>query len=238
MKKISIWASHHRWASRLLIVGLYMLLNVVGFVAGDIIFSNGIIISGWIIYGIALVFLAAVILYPSRKEKTSYNNFYRYQKLTDLCLITTTFLLVVSYGNHNNTTQPVNNSPFYTTLSFASTSFPATDKSENPAVKKKKDRKTLRQKLRANIHLLRQEYRSASSGEKAALIVVSVLVALLLFFLVASLSCNLSCSGSGGAATVVLIFGTGLIIFLLVRVIKRINRGKPIPPTSPPANGL
>jgi hypothetical protein len=51
------------------------------------------------------------------------------------------------------------------------------------------------------------------------------LIAVGLIGLVAALSCNLSCSGSEAAALLLLIFGTGLIIFLLVKVIKRINDG-------------
>ena len=75
--------------------------------------------------------------------------------------------------------------------------------------------------------MLRKEYKDATNGERTALIILCILIAIGLLLLVAGLSCNLSCSGSEGAATVVLIFGTGLIIFLLVKVIKRINRGKP-----------
>ncbi len=80
--------------------------------------------------------------------------------------------------------------------------------------------------------MLRQEYKDATKGERTALIVLSILIALGLLSLVAALSCNLSCSGSEGGAAVVAILGTGLIIFLLVKIIKRINRGKPKEETS------
>ena len=54
---------------------------------------------------------------------------------------------------------------------------------------------------------------------------MSVIIAAGLLLLLAGLSCEISCSGSEGAAIAVGLLGTGLIIFLLVRVIQRINRG-------------
>jgi hypothetical protein len=41
---------------------------------------------------------------------------------------------------------------------------------------------------------------------------------------VAALSCSLSCSGQAGASALVAIFGTALVIFLLVLAIRGINK--------------
>ncbi len=88
----------------------------------------------------------------------------------------------------------------------------------------------MEKKLRDNIRTIRREYKDAAPGERTALIILSIIVAVALLFLVLSASCSLSCSGSDGAALVVGLLGTGLIVFLTVRVIKRINRGRPEKP--------
>lgn len=236
MKKISLWARQHRWQTRVLIVVIYIILNGIGLFVGDLLFLSGLSIPSSIIYTTCFVFLLGFISYPSKKDKAAYKNFYRRQKLTDFVLISTTFLLVVSYGNHYNTAPSLSQSPFHSLYALANKPVPtilnknATE--EKPVIKKKKGIKNLKQKLRENIRLLKKEYKDASKGEKAALIILSVLIALGLFFLLAALSCNISCSGSEGAATVILLLGTALIVFLLVKVIKRINRGKPKEQTS------
>jgi hypothetical protein len=96
-------------------------------------------------------------------------------------------------------------------------------------------KKKMWQQLRKNIRYIRQHYRQASGGEKAALIILSILVALALLYVVMALSCGIACSGSEGLALFVALLGTGLIVFLLVWVIKSINRKdrvKPKPETS------
>ena len=56
------------------------------------------------------------------------------------------------------------------------------------------------------------------------LIILSVLVALGLVLLVTSLACELSCNGSEAAAVVLAIGGTALVVFLLIVVLKSLNR--------------
>jgi len=241
MKKISLWARHHRWQTRFLILVIYIALNLTGLFLGDVLFASGVVISSFVIYAVCFVFLMGLILYPSRKDKASYKNFYHRQKLNDFILGATTFLLIVSVGNHYNASQSLSHSPFQSVYAIASTTASTEpNKIEDPAktiVKKKKGIKNLRQKLKENIRLLRKEYKDASKGEKTALIILSVIIALGLLLLLGSLSCSISCSGSEGGAIVVAVLGTGLIIFLLVRVIKRINRGKPEKEKTPVTSG-
>ncbi len=232
MKKISLWASKHPWQSRFLIVLIYLALNFIGLVAGDVLFSSHLIIPADSIYVTSIIFLLAILLYPQKKNKHRYTNFYKRQKLTDFILASTSFLLIISFGNHYNTTHPLTNSPFHSLYAIANSPVPATVlpfkhfTKEKPVIKKKKGIKNLKQKLRDNIRLLRKEYKSSTNGEKTALIVLAILVAAGLLLLLAALACNISCAGSEGAAVVVALLGTGLIIFLLVRVIKRLKRGK------------
>ena len=99
-------------------------------------------------------------------------------------------------------------------------------KEETKATSKKPfSKKELKKKLKNKWKEFRKHYKESTKGEKTALIILSVIIAAGLLLLLAGLSCEISCSGSEGAAIAVGLLGTGLIIFLLVRVIQRINRG-------------
>lgn len=231
MKKISFWACHHRFQARLLILLIYIFLNGIGLFLGDVLFSSGITIPAFLIYATCFAFVLACGIYPLKKDKAHYKNFYRRKKLTDLLLSATTFFLIISFGNHYNNTRAILSSPYQSVYALESNPAPTYfnekfNKAE-PGVKKKSGIKSLKQKLRENIRLLRKEYKNSSNGEKTALIILSILVAIALLFLLAALSCSIACGGAEGAAIVVALLGTALIIFLLAKVIKGINRGKP-----------
>jgi hypothetical protein len=237
MKKISIWASANKWPSRIIIVGSYFVLNTIALFLGDALAISNMIIPALWIYVLGVIAIASFILYPSKKDKSSYNNFYKTQKTCDLLLISTGFLLIIGFGNHYHLSR--NQSPFSFTYAGAasiSTGKNATElKLIEPAPKKKGSLiRQWKQKLKENIRRIRKEYKDASPGEKTALIIVTILVALLLLYLVAALSCNISCSGNDAAAVIVLLLGTGLLVFFTVRVIKRINRGTPRKPKEVP----
>ena len=63
-----------------------------------------------------------------------------------------------------------------------------------------------------------------SNGAKVGLIILCVLAAIGLLYGVAALACSLSCGGSEGAATLVMIGGVGVIAFLLVIAIRAITK--------------
>lgn len=233
MKKISIWASVNKWPARIIIVVSYFVLNTIALFLGDALFiANAIIPALWI-YVLGFIAIAAFIFYPSKKTKSDYANFYRSQKTCDLLLISTGFLLIIAFGNHYQI--PNSQSPFSFTYAVAASSSMEKGVTElkviGPAPKKKGYLiRQWKQKLKENIRRIRQEYKDASPGQKTALIIVTILVALILLYLVAALSCNISCSGNDAAAVIVLLLGTGLLVFLTVRMIKRINRGGPRKP--------
>jgi len=208
MRNISVWAYRHKWTARFIIVGSFFILNCIGLFLGDVLIASGTLISSIWIYLISFIFIAGFITYPSRKEKKAYKNFYNRQKTSDLLLVSTTFLLIICFGNHYSL--PKNQSPFSFTYANATelTSANTTtihETSIDPSPKKKKTSiiKKWKQKIRDNIRTIRREYKDATPGERTALIVLSIIVALGLFFLVLSASCSLSCSGADGAASVV-----------------------------------
>ncbi len=84
---------------------------------------------------------------------------------------------------------------------------------------------TQKEKLRLikkQIKTIKQNPETPKS-DKTPLIILSVIAALFLLYGLAGLACSIECSGSEGLAILVALAGTFLIIFLLVKVIKRIN---------------
>ena len=71
-----------------------------------------------------------------------------------------------------------------------------------------------------------KQNKDTTKGEKTALIILSVLIAIGLLLGLAALSCSISCGGSEALAIIVALAGTFLIVFLLVRIIKRISHPK------------
>lgn len=158
-------------------------------------------------------------------------------------LVASTFCMVVYFGN-----QPDKIFRSSTPLSAAApSSFPkdstiksyktietfrASMKDETGKTLKWKEKKKL---LKEQIRAIKKDT-EMSKGAKVALIVLSVLVAIGLFYLVAALACNLSCGGSEGAASLVLIGGSALIIFFLIIAIRAIvgRKKKPKQPKSDP----
>ena len=85
-------------------------------------------------------------------------------------------------------------------------------KDENGKMLKWKERKKM---LKEQVKEIKKA-NNLSNGEKALLVILSVLVAAGLLYLVAALSCSLSCSGSDAAAVLVGVGGIALVIFLLI----------------------
>ncbi|MBA2500508.1 MAG: hypothetical protein H0V30_12335 [Chitinophagaceae bacterium] len=232
MRKISYWARRHIMLTRLLIGLLYIVINLLGLFLGDLLFSADIILTILFIYlPIGLLF-TGVLIYPSKERKNSYKNFYRQQKTADLLLAVSTFLFIVYGGNSINRTSYNSFSGAYAITfshapptSVASTAIAHPDASADKMIKKPLSKKELRKNLKSKWKEFRKQYKESTKGEKAALIILSIIIAVGLVYLMAALSCGIACSGSEGLAIVVGILGTGLIIFLLVRVIQRINRG-------------
>ena len=232
MRKISTWARRHIMLTRFLIGLLYIVLNLLALFLGDLLFFTNITLPVLFIYFPFALFFTGLILYPVKGRKHSYKNFYFQQKSADLLLAVSSFLLVVYGGNALNKTSYTSFSGAYAT-SFSIPSNQQVKTKSNieskedskPAVKKPLSKKELKKKLKSKWKDFRKHYKESTKGEKTALIILSIIIAAGLLMLVGALSCELACAGSDGAAIAVGILGTGLIIFLLVRVIQRINRG-------------
>jgi energy-coupling factor transporter transmembrane protein EcfT len=234
MKKISYWARSHKWASRIIIVVSFIVLDVLAVLSGDLLRQLSVVIPfSWLLLFI-LLFLAAAMTYPAKNKKGVRINaakFYTLQKSCDFILVASTFFMFM-YGGNN----PHKLFRFYPALHAAlknESSIPADSlgkkyRSVKEFAAMMKDAKGNELKWKEKRKLLKTQIseikksNELSSGEKTLLVIASILVALGLISLIAALACDLSCSGADAAAALVGIGGTALIVYLLVITIRSI----------------
>ena len=224
MKSISFWAHNHKAAARISIILIYFLLNAVGLFMGDILFSMNILLSPLYYVFAILIGIFGLIIYPSKKIKSTHKNFYFQQKTADIILLISTFIFIIYTGNiiYNPGYKAVENTWASNAVRLNSnTSSPGTN--QRVIVSKKEGHK----KLRNIIREFRKRYKESTKGQKTLYIIISAIVAAGLILGVSVLSCNIGCSGSVALAYIVLFLGLGGIIFGLVKIIQRINRGGP-----------
>lgn len=234
MKKISLWAKNNKWQARFLIFGIYLLLNLLGIATGRMLNDLQISVSGNAFLFFVLLFLAGMFAYPLKSNwKNTGISFYTRQKSCDFLLAASTFCMIIYIGN-NYPHLISNHSAGYSAV-HASVSFPVDSmktsyekmaafsqkiKGENNKQLSWKEKKKL---LKKQVKEIKASNEISPTG-KIFLITLSALVALGLLSLLAYLSCSLSCGGAEGLAIAVAILGTGLIVFLLARIIRSINR--------------
>ena len=237
MKKISFWAKNHKWLSRIIIILSIIIINIAGIRVGTLLNDLNVVLPLFIFLLLIVLYCVAVLYYPSKESKqgSPHGAFYKRQKTCDFILTASAFCMMICISNDH-----FSDTKFFTTLhatipakpvlpgdSAAKTyktiaAFSASLKDENGKSLKWKEKKKL---LKAQIRGIKKASNMSTAG-KIGLIVLSVVVALGLLTAVASLACDLSCSGSDGAALLVGIGGTALIIFLLTISIKAILRKK------------
>ena len=224
MRNISLWAFRHKRVTRLLFIIVYALLNLTALFFNEVLLDAGVVIPLYLSYLLCIPFLLALVVYPSKKEKYRFKNFYVLQKTMDGVLATLSFCLVVCAINQHMQAPKYFS---YTPVSAAEPSLKPGKPLQHIKARVKQYSFVLKhwKQLKKNYQLLRNEYRQAAGSDKVAAIILVSLLAAGLLLLIAGLSCNLSCSGNEGAAVAVGILGTGLVVFLLVIAIRRINRG-------------
>jgi hypothetical protein len=192
-----------------------MLLNLTGLFLGDIFYESGIETGANTVYIITAVFLAGFVFYPLKGEKSRFLSNYAFRKTFDFILIFSTFLLVISFGSGSEAFSGNSNNAHASTVE--------TETEESPG-KNKRKKKDLRKKITDNLRVIQKLYKQGSRTEKGILIALTILVAALAFYILLAWSCSISCSGLYSSAIIVGILGTGIIIFITIRVIRGINR--------------
>ncbi|MBL7723344.1 MAG: hypothetical protein JNK27_04305 [Chitinophagaceae bacterium] len=234
MRKISTWAKAHKWPARIILVVSLLLLNITGILTGLLLKDLSVIIPGSVFLLTILIYVWAILSYPARSTRSRYapGQYYTKQKTRDFILAATAFVLFVCISNNNKIVPASSLSLQAATNAHPSDSqgraykpvwkFSASMKDENGKMLKWKERKKL---LKEQIRGIKKS-NELSNGGKVALTILAVLAALGLLYLVASLACNLSCSGSDAAAVIVGLGGGALVIVLLVVAIRAIYNKK------------
>jgi hypothetical protein len=218
MKLLSRWAQHHQWTARLLIILVfYPILNLSGWILGDLLQSEGIVLGSVWSYLLCGSILALFFIYPNKKDRR-YRN-WRFRKTLDCLLILCTFGCILFSGNR----YAAGSSLELFTQGHATTQAPALDQARMEQPPKKKG-------LRKLVRELRRKYRDADNGSKVALTILVVVIFVFAVFGLAALSCSIACSGAEGLAYIVFFLGLGGLIFGLVKLLQRIKRGKKKPP--------
>ncbi|HKP31952.1 MAG TPA: hypothetical protein VJT83_04475 [Chitinophagaceae bacterium] len=220
MKKISIWASQHKWASRILIVTMYVLLNMVGWFLANLLpqFSDNF--ASILLWSFSLLTFYIFLIYPSFKR-----NYFR-RKMCDLVLITCTLGFVIVICNNGNViprnnvygasiegrdTNSLKNHPLY--VNFKS-KLEGLDKSK---LTKREKRRIMKTQIKAIMH-----EKGMSAADRALMIFLCVILGIALLFGVALLSCAIGCGGSEALAVVVGLLGIVGVIFFVAWLAKKI----------------
>lgn len=191
---------------------------------GDILFSMNILLSPLFYVFAILLGIFGLIIYPSKKIKSAHKNFYFQKKTADFFLLISTFIFIIYTGNiiYNPSYKAVENT-------WASNAVRLNSNTTSPGINQRVivSKKKSGKKLRTIIREFRKKYKSSTKGQKTIYIILAAIVAAGLILVVSALSCNIGCSGSLALAYIVLFLGLGGIIFGLVKIIQRINRGGP-----------
>lgn len=234
MRRLSCWAKNNKAQARIIIVLSFVLLTGIGIATGILLKDIGVSFSSTPLLAVIVAYCIGIVAYPSKLLKGNKLNaaaFYIRQKTCDLLLVASTFCMIMyianrpeklfAYSDMVNAAIPAAGTfPTDSTVKMykAIDAFRASLKDENGKSLKWKEKKRL---LKEQVRAIKKSG-DLSPAAKVGLIILSVLVAMGLFYLVAALACNLSCGGSEGAATLVLLAGTGLIIVLLILAIRAI----------------
>lgn len=217
MKQISLWAYNHKWSARISIVLLWILLHSLAWLLSGLIDIPPILTkSGSIFLSIAVLILFYEAALAGKRHT------YLKRKMLDGALALTTFLLLF-FSSGDRLSQGQANA-----IASVSTIIPAKQYLEKSKIETQKKSPLLKKwkKIRHYTNLIQKELSKDESTKKTLLIILTILLGLAALILVMALSCSISCNGGGeGAALAVLILGGGGIIFLVYKIIQRINRG-------------
>lgn len=229
MKHISSWAHAHKVEARIAIFLIYIILNISGLFVGDILYSMDINLPQWILILACIVTVVGAFLYPLKKHKHRYLNFYKRQKFFDGLLVFATFIFIVFTGNQiNNKHEPFIGRSFASNIisrSFSETSSNISNEKKigEESLSKKQQKRSFKMWIKS----LRKSYKARDNSGKTLRIILVVPGAIGLSFLLMGLACNIACSGAEALGYIVGIGGIAAVIFGAVKLIQRITRGKP-----------
>jgi hypothetical protein len=212
MKSISFWAKTNYKTARILITIVQIALLIGAIYIGTTLEQIGIKLSTLFCFIAIGILLIAAAIYPSKAKQ---KNRYIFQKICDIITAAAVFCCICFFSNNSNRIASINTS----TMIYGSFATSSSNENESP-ITATTSKKALKKQVTATIKELRK-YKSISAGKVLGILLVVVLSCVLILFL-AALSCSLSCSGSGAAASILLFGGLAGVILLAALVIRRI----------------
>jgi hypothetical protein len=233
MKKLSRWASHHIIAARTLIVILQIVVALLAiFTANQLSILNIHFSLPWIYVAIVL-FISLVIFYPHTVANP--RTHFKKQKTFDFLLVALGFCLVTLLCDQLN--QPLISSSPASASSFVKNppayknpeagkllaAFKSGEKSKFSSHEKRIIRKEFKYQLKK--FAWEKITGRDSDSTQTLLTILTITVAVGLFLLIASLACEVSCSGSDAGAILIVVLGTAGLVWACIAIIRAINRG-------------
>ncbi|HAD12464.1 MAG TPA: hypothetical protein DCF33_08495 [Saprospirales bacterium] len=226
MKNLSRWAKSHPIQARWIIAAAHLLLFLLAFCAGFLLWLNDFEYSPIALDVFTTLFLLGVIFYPIKRAKhLLWKHSYERQKTFDFVIVLTGFLSLTSLTSIKMEQASMSASTAYA-LKTASL-MPEEKSSQRTSFREKiswrhlvKNAKMLKKELKQARKLSKTE--GDQVGLKILLTVLTFILAIGLAGVIAYLSCWLACDGMEGAATLVAIGGVALIVFLTIISIRAI----------------
>ena len=224
MKKISLWAKHHVFATRIIIFFIHLLLIVLAFyISENIPFHFSLKKLSLVLF----ILILSTFNYYRVKQKS-----YLFKKaiyfITSVCF----FLIVCFFSKHNFTTNSFQKSlsaieitPHHNTSNPTAQQILQSLKYRDKTTLTKYEKRILKKELKKQIGIytkstLKHDHISA---EQALLIILAIIAALGLLSLLSALACSISCGGANALAILVFIVGLAGICFGLYFLIKIIK---------------
>jgi len=222
MKKISYWASSHVKAAIFFIVCIKILLIALAYYTGIALYQLQIALPAGIIYTIALLALAIIVVVYSSGKKI----FYIRRKTCDFILPLLSFLVIATMVNTaDNVTY--NNEALGSTIIKKPTAEEILASGRTRSSLSHREKKILKKEFlnQLKVFTAAKMTNDKEAAGKSLKILLAIIGALGLAFLLGCLVCSLSCGGSDAAAIIVAVLGLAGIIWGSIALIKRINRG-------------
>lgn len=246
-KQLSYWAKQHPTAARWLIAFNRVVLSFLVFYGGAWLADESLTDSQAIFIASAATYLIGYLLYPRRKlGEPKSEKFFR-QKLCDGLLVASSCVFWLGAGNYIIQWQPTTPSHASPPVEVLQSAI-AKDKSriqfpsQNGKIFKKARQKRdgifkkakawkqqffqkLKSRVKSKVNIIKNAFRKLDGGTIALLVLASLAIITVLGYVTAIISCNLSCNGQEGAATVAAILGcfltVGLVAWMWAAAIKK-----------------
>ncbi|HLO37824.1 MAG TPA: hypothetical protein VK173_05020 [Lacibacter sp.] len=212
MKQLSYWAKVNPQRARFLIVLIYILINIIGLIAGSLLWASGIQLEESFMFVLAVTVVSLYIIYP---KKAAYYKRKIFHGLMAVC----TFLIITVFGNQLHNPNP---QLFFVNTTQAVTHITNSEQLDIHEPTNIKKEKRLQKKEAGSLWKKLAAKNDRSKAAKILLIVLTVIVALGLLYVLAALSCTIACSGAEALAVLVALVGTFGIVFGAIRIIQHI----------------